>query len=72
MSDPQSNSSVTSEMLARETECMVSRPRSTPTTSSTGRVMSVSTSWGAVSGKSVWTVREGYAMSGKSSSERRE
>ena len=59
MSAPQSNSSVTSETPGRETEWTVRSPRSTPTASSTGRVTRFSTSAGAVSGKSVWTVSDG-------------
>ncbi len=59
MSAPHSNSRVTSLMPARDTECTVCSPRSTPTASSTGRVTRFSTSWGAVSGNSVCTVIEG-------------
>ncbi len=68
MSESQSNSSVTSDTPGRDTEWIDFKPRNTPTASSTGRVTRFSTSCGAVSGKSVWTVIEGYEMSGKSSS----
>ena len=71
MSEPHSNSSVTSLRPGRETLRTVLRPRSTPTASSTGRDTSVSISCGAVSGKSVWTVIDGCVMSGNSSMDRR-
>jgi len=59
MSLPQLNSRVTSDRPERLTEWMVSRPRNTPTASSMGRVTRFSTSWGAVSGNSVWITRLG-------------
>ena len=59
MSAPHSNSSVTSETPGRETEWIARSPFSTPTVSSIGRVIRFSTSAGAVSGNSVWTVRVG-------------
>src|SRR5436190_4296616 len=65
------NSSVTSDWPGRETECTRTRPGTTPTPSSIGRVTNCSTSPGAASGKSVRMLSEGYEMSGRRSTERR-
>jgi hypothetical protein len=59
MSIDQSNSRVTSERPARDTDEEETRPETTPTACSTGRVTLRSTSSGAAPGTSVRTVRVG-------------
>ena len=56
---PQENSRVTSLMSARELEMTRLTPLTTPTASSTGRVIRVSISTGAAPSYPVWTVSEG-------------
>ena len=68
----EANSSVTSLCPGRDTECMRTRPGTTPTPSSIGRVTNCSTSPGAASGRSVRTVSEGYEMLGSSSTPSRD
>ena len=64
MSVSQANSSVTSEVPAREREVTRRSPGTTPTSSSRGRVTKVSTSIGAAPGSRVSTVSVGYEISG--------
>ena len=60
----QVNSRTTSLTPARLIEETRRRPPTTPSASSTGRLMSFSTSSGAAPGYSVRTVRVGYESSG--------